>query len=679
MNKRKVNAAITAGLCLTMTFGAMPTAAIAEGLNETVPAAEGQQPESKLVSVDCNGMTIQFAKGTRFGDVKGQIAAHFDNATASTTFRIKGGEVLTDDYILETDITVEPVAEQQPEAKTIAVTYVDSMSWNGESYDRSFTQDATADSWNIAKPGTWGHDGYEFAGWSYNSDGSTPVPDDFIENLLSNGATSATVYAQWTKAEEPVSNLNITYRDPMDDTYAWTQYGVPADDWFFNPQANGAMQHPGYKFVGWSKDAQNGEIIDPAEVLTSTGDLTLYAQWQEEDSKTNITYIDPMGDYTWKQTIENGQGWYFDLAEDIVSHEGYTFAGWSLDAKGGEILNPQEALTLIGDVCLYAQWTPVEESSHLNIFFRDAMDDSYLWEWAGAPADAWYFDPEANGALSHEGYTFAGWTYDKEGQQPVAANDLATTTGDVTLYAQWKPADEGSHLNVFYRDAMDDSYLWVWTGAPQDNWYFDPSANGAIEHEGYEFAGWTYDKEGQQPVEKDALLTTTGDVTVYAQWTKVEEPATDVHTVTFKDLFNKTVNKVEVKDGEAVATPNAPSFDGYTFHGWSTSDTEYVEYDFATPVTEDITLYASYAKNADPVVPGEDVKPEENGKDDQATSDPQPSLHAGETEDEAKADEQDEKALPQTSDSTPVAAVAGISVAGIIAAVAGFLMKRRTN
>ena len=392
----------------------------------------------------------------------------------------------------------------------------------------------------------------------------------------------------------------------------------------------------------------------------------------DEDTHTNVYYCDPMGGYTWNQTVVNGQGWYYDL-NGIVSHEGYTFAGWSIDAQGGEILDPSEPLTLIGDVTLYAQWKAgstsgdgsgednmgVDAEGKLNVFFRDALDDDYLWEWAGAPQDGWYFNPQETGAIVHEGYEFAGWTYDKEGKQPVAEDAFASTTGDVTVYAQWKQVEQGSHLNVIYRDAMDDSYSWTWTGAPQDGWYFNPEANGTLSHEGYTFAGWTYDKEGKQPVAEDALLTTTGDVTLYAQW-KASSTSGDgsgednmgveqVHKVTFVDGYNNVSNTVEVKDGETVAKPEDPTYSGAKFHGWSTDSEKFVAYDFATPVTEDMTLTAFYTP-----VKGED---EETAKP------------------EAK---KDESALPQTGDASTIA-IAGAAVAGAAILAAGVASKRRQN
>lgn len=57
----------------------------------------------------------------------------------------------------------------------------------------------------------------------------------------------------------------------------------------------------------------------------------------------------------------------------------------------------------------------------------------------------------------------------------------------------------------------------------------------------------------------------------------------------------------EVKDGEKAYSPTeSPVRDGYTFGGWYTVPecTEGYEYNFDTPVTEDVTLYAKWTQNA---------------------------------------------------------------------------------
>ena len=68
------------------------------------------------------------------------------------------------------------------------------------------------------------------------------------------------------------------------------------------------------------------------------------------------------------------------------------------------------------------------------------------------------------------------------------------------------------------------------------------------------------------------------------------------HKVTFDyDNGGPAVVK-EVKHGETVNKPEDPTKDGYAFVNWTTDKEGKKEYDFATPVTGNITLYAQWDK-----------------------------------------------------------------------------------
>ena len=101
------------------------------------------------------------------------------------------------------------------------------------------------------------------------------------------------------------------------------------------------------------------------------------------------------------------------------------------------------------------------------------------------------------------------------------------------------------------------------------------------------------------------------------------------------------------------------SCEGYAFVGWF-SDTELTqEWDFSTPVTEDMTLWAKWEKNADAVDPGEDVETPSTPSED----------------DSADATDETEDVVPNTGDAS--IAVSGIALVGAALAGAGALLKRR--
>ncbi|MCL2492111.1 MAG: InlB B-repeat-containing protein [Coriobacteriia bacterium] len=56
-------------------------------------------------------------------------------------------------------------------------------------------------------------------------------------------------------------------------------------------------------------------------------------------------------------------------------------------------------------------------------------------------------------------------------------------------------------------------------------------------------------------------------------------------------------------EGTAVSEPTAPTKAGFTFAGWWTDPTGGTLWDFSTPVTADMTLYAHWTPNEAPPTP----------------------------------------------------------------------------
>ena len=65
-------------------------------------------------------------------------------------------------------------------------------------------------------------------------------------------------------------------------------------------------------------------------------------------------------------------------------------------------------------------------------------------------------------------------------------------------------------------------------------------------------------------------------------------------TVTFNSAGGSAVAPISVLEGETISEPTAPTKTGYTFDKWTLDDEEF---NFATPIADDITLVATWLEN----------------------------------------------------------------------------------
>lgn len=123
--------------------------------------------------------------------------------------------------------------------------------------------------------------------------------------------------------------------------------------------------------------------------------------------------------------------------------------------------------------------------------------------------------------------------------------------------------------------------------------------------DGYTFKGWTL---GGQPY--DFGTPVAGNLTLTAVWEENKTPQPVTHKVTFDTNGGSAVDPQTVDDGATAVKPADPTRDGYAFNGWTLDGKPY---DFATPVTGDITLEAQWERNETPAPVTHTVRFRTNG------------------------------------------------------------------
>lgn len=423
-------------------------------------------------------------------------------------------------------------------------------------------------------------------------------------------------------------------------------------------------------FAAWEKNA---------EVQAQSVEVVSFFQGGERDGSSVTTTIDVAADSS--------------VADCVKSFEGYT----PTKVVSGVATSEQEVnmtSSLEGISTLYVYYKADEqktEQNQINVLyaanggqFADGNDTMQ----GVADSDGVMRQPAAP---TREGYTFDGWywvsdlsglTDEQKDLNKVDFSQSVAGKEHVTVFAQWTKNQEQNDHAVMYvanggQFATGETFQQGVTDS--DGMMRQPAAP---TRDGYTFDGWYWhaDYSGYTDEQKaadkvDFSQPVQSDVNIYAQWTKNADAQAEQITVKFVDNFNGTESSAEVKKGEAVAKPADPTYDGWTFEGWSSTlkddegNWEYTPVDFSKAVEDEdqdgvVTYYAFYSENqaaADDAANGEEAAEQEAAGDD--------------------AEAADESSIaPQTGDATNVAAVAGIGgIAGLLAAAAALLRRRRSN
>lgn len=190
---------------------------------------------------------------------------------------------------------------------------------------------------------------------------------------------------------------------------------------------------PNYDFGGWFTD----ESLTTSFNGIAATSMTVYAKWTKKE-KVTVSFESEFGTAPEAVTVNKGE--IVELP-NLGTDGDYTFVGWIM--KGSEGTNPFIGeYTAKENITFTAVWeapsTPIIEMVDVT-FDMNGHGDSVTKQTEKGKPITLIDDPTA------EGYTFKGWTYDKEGKQAFDAKKNADQ--DTTLYAQWKKNADSAPTN----------------------------------------------------------------------------------------------------------------------------------------------------------------------------------------------------------------------------------------
>ena len=548
--------------------------------------------------------------------------------------------------------------------------------------------------------------GYTFKGW-YSQSSMDGIPENYQQyyKLDPSSAKAGSWFAAWEKNAEvqaqSVEVVSFFQGGERDGFSVTTTIDVTAD----SSVADCVKGFEGYTPTKIVSGAATSE--EEANMTSSLeGITTLYAYYKADEQKTEQNQINVLYAANGGQFVDGNETMQGVADADgklrqppTPTRDGYTFAGWYWHADYSGYTDEQKAADKVDfdqavtgqTVTMFAQWTKDEVQNETDVLYvanGGKFADGQEVQQGLTDSDGMMRQPAEP---TRDGYTFAGWywvsdlsglTDEQKDLNKVDFSQSVAGKEHVTVFAQWTKNQEQNDHAVMYvanggQFATGETFQQGLTDS--DGMMRQPAAP---TRDGYTFDGWYWhaDYSGYTDEQKaadkvDFSQPVQSDVNIYAQWTKNADAQAEQITVKFVDNFNGTESSAEVKKGEAVAKPADPTYDGWTFEGWSSTlkddegNWEYTPVDFSKAVEDEdqdgvVTYYAFYSENqaaADDTANSEEAAVQEAAGDD--------------------ADAADESSIaPQTGDATNVAAVAGIGgIAGLLAAAAALLRRRRSN
>ena len=287
----------------------------------------------------------------------------------------------------------------------------------------------------------------------------------------------------------------------------------------------------------------------------------------------------------------------FTLPAD-PTREGYIFEGWSvkvlpaendadhLDADGADdaadetLLKAGDTYTITaGGVVFTAQWEARTDTPYTVEHYLENLDGSYALDTT-EPLKGTTDTTVTAAAKSYDNFT-----YDSTVPGTVASGNIA---GDGSLV-----------LKLFYTRNTYDYTVRHIKQLPDGSY---DEANAEVETLSGKFealAAVTAKDYGSHYPTNDA--GTKQNIKIEKNLTIDVKYDLDNHTLTFETNGGSTIAPVTVRHGNAVARPADPTKDKYTFIGWY-ADPEFTEeYDFATVLEADKTIYAKFELTSTPI------------------------------------------------------------------------------
>jgi uncharacterized repeat protein (TIGR02543 family) len=350
---------------------------------------------------------------------------------------------------------------------------------------------------------------------------------------------------------------------------------------FAQPVPAALADTPASSFQGWHRGPG---LADPQGDAPVTDALELYAR---RDPVLCRVVFYGMGHGEDPQEREAYVPYGTSASAPALTEEGWLLEGWYTTPDGGEA-SAYSGAPVTAPLELYARWTP--RSYRVSFLPGSRPQAAPLPDARTASYGSLLAEPETPPAA--EGQDFTGWHTDEAGTQPWDFTEDTVPARDLALYAGWRPAAPVTvrfDVGAYGLAGTGPDDLLARPGQTMDF----PLPVPLPAEAGWTFTGWYRQAECLEAWDFSSDRLPARDLVLTAGW-KQDGFLVDFH---LNGRGDAPVPGARTPGGQAVPAPDpVPAAEGYDFGGWyrDKACTEGQKWDFAQPVTQNLTLYAKW-------------------------------------------------------------------------------------
>ena len=367
-----------------------------------------------------------------------------------------------------------------------------------------------------------------------------------VSNLTTTANATVTIRADWTAITYTViynANAGVGTMSSQQFTYDLSK----------ELTAN-TFTRTGYKFKGWSTTADGDVVYNDEETVnnlttTANATITLYAVWEANTYNITFHYYDNE-----TVTLSGTFGSAYSLLITPTEPSGYTFAGWFADEAYTTAVT---TITIANNHDVYAKYT----RTITLIGNGGNLSPSTFTHVYGTTSTI------SGVTAERDNYRHTGFFTEPSGGNKC---DTITNSTPNVIYAQWI---EQYTVTYNYNSG---------SGSPASA-KVDKGSTVTLPtptRSGYTFNGWfTAASGGTEVGDAGASYSPTGNITLYAQWSRNNICIAAGTLITMADGTTKKVEDIQIGDSILMFNHETGKFEAGTVFMNSHNDLEWTTYE----------------------------------------------------------------------------------------------------